>query len=253
MALNFENGRPIARIETGKYAGKIIYVTDEEDPKGGQYQKIDLRKNRLEPLLDPEYRNIAYIAGPSGSGKSTYAGTLVRMFHKLFPKKNIYFFGRKSIDDDPAFKSVLKHIKQVPIDDKLAANPVQMEDIEKGSLIIFDDVGTIYDKHQKEAVFKLMEDLMEVGRARKLDLIITNHLVNPNDRKFARTVMNEMQSITLFGRSGARYQIEYALKKYFGLSKPQIEDILRLPGRWFTIFKSAPITVMHPHGAYVLN
>lgn len=258
MALNFDEGRPIGRIETGKYKGQIIYVRgfdDSDDPnkKASGYTKIDLRQNRVQPLMDPEIRNINYITGPSGSGKSTYAAMLAEMFHKLFPKKDIYFFGRKPIDEDPAFKKIVKHIKQVPIDDALAQNPVHMEDIEKGSLVIFDDVGTIYDKNQLLAVFKLMEDLMEVGRARKIDIIITNHLVNPNDKKFGRTIMNEMQSITVFGRSGSRYQIEYALKKYFGLSKNQIEDIFRLQSRWVTIFKSAPMAVLHQHGAYVLE
>ena len=250
--LSFNNGKPIARITTGKYKGKIIYVDEKEDAEGPHYQKIDLRKNKLEPILDPEYRNVNYIAGPAGSGKSTYAAQLTETFHKLFPKKHIFFFGRKGIDEDPAFKKVVKHIKQVPIDGKLAANPVMLEDIDKGSLVIFDDVSTIYDKAQKDVVFKLIMDLMEVGRARKIDMIITNHLINPQAREFGRTVLNEMHSLTVFGRSGSRYQIEYALKKYFGLDKKQIDELLKLPGRWFTIFKSYPITVLHPHGAFVL-
>jgi len=252
-SLNFENGRPIARIDTGKYAGQIIYVNSQMQEKGSNYEKIDLRQNKLEPILDPENRTVTYIAGMSGSGKSTYAAGLAKIFHKLHPKKDIYFFGRKSIDEDDAFKNIVKSIKQVPIDNVLAMNPVQLEDIESGSLVIFDDVSTIYEKAQKDAVFKLMEDLMEVGRARKIDVIITSHLITPNDRKFGRIILNEMQTLTLFGKTGAKYQIEYVLEKYFGLTKKQINDILKLDSRWFTLYKQAPLVVLYEHGAYLLQ
>lgn len=250
--LSFNDGRPIARITSGKYKGKIIYVDEEEKAEGPHYQAVDLRSNLLDPVLDPEHRTINFIAGPSGSGKSTYAGKLAETFHKLFPKKHIFFFGRKSIDEDPAFKSIVKSIKQVPIDENLVRNPVVLEDIDKGSLCIFDDVGTIYDEAQKTVVFKLMEDLMEVGRARKIDLIITSHLVSPNDRKFARTVLNELHILTVFGKSGSRYQIEYVLQKYFGMAKKQIDKALNLPSRWLSVIKSYPMTVMYAHGAYVV-
>ena len=249
--LSFNNGRPIARITTGKYKGKIIYIDEKEEAEGPHYQKIDLRKNKLEPLLDPEYRNVVYIAGPSGSGKSTYASVLANTFHKLFPKKDIFFFGRKSPKEDPAFAKN-KKIIPVPIDANIVNNQVFLEDIDKGSLVIFDDVGTIHNKAQKDAVFHLMNDLMEVGRAKKIDVIITNHLINPEDRRFGRTVLNEMHSITIFGRSGSSYQINYVLKKYFGLDKKQIKEILELPSRWVTVYKTYPLAVLHEHGAYIL-
>jgi len=250
MSLNFEEGRPIAKIETGKYAGKIIYAEADDKISGPKYSRIDLRENRLSPLLDPELRNIAYIAGPSGSGKSTYASVLAGTFKKLFPKKDIYFFSRKPWEEDPAFKKI-KPI-QVNINESLVNNPIVMEDIEPGSLLIFNDVGTINGKKLRDAVFHLMMDVIEVGRAKKFDMIITNHLILPNTREFARTVMNELHSLTSFGKSGSAYQIRYALQNYFGLSKKQIEEILNLPSRWFTIFKSFPVCVMYEHGAYIL-
>lgn len=249
--LSFDNGRPIARIETGKYKGKIVFVDSEEKADGPKYSKIDLRKNRLQPLLDPEARNIAYIAGPSGSGKSTYASTLAATFKKLFPKKDIYFFSRKPWEEDPAFKAI-KPI-QVKMDESIVKNPILLEDIEPGSLLIFDDVSTLNGKKLRDTVFALMEDVMEVGRARKLDMIITNHLILPNSRQFARTVMNELHSLTIFGRAGSAYQIKYALQKYFGMSQKQIEEVMSIKSRWVTVFKNYPITVMHENGAYILQ
>jgi hypothetical protein len=64
--------------------------------------------------------------------------------------------------------------------------------------------------------------------------------------------MNEMQSMTVFPKSGSAQQIKYALKTYFGLDKNQIENIINLPSRWVTIFKGFPQTVMYENGAFIL-
>jgi hypothetical protein len=250
MSLSFEDGRPIAKIITGKYKGKVIFIDADENAPGAKYSKIDLRKNKVQPVLDPEIRDIAYIAGPSGSGKSTLASKLALTFKKLFPKKDIYFFSRKNWEEDPAFKKI-KPI-QVIIDKALVEDPIVMEDIDPGSLLIFDDVSTITNKAQKDSVYGLIKDVLEVGRARKLDMIITNHLINPNDREFARTILNELKSLTVFPKAGSAYQIRYALKNYFGLSKKQIDEILRIKSRWVTIYKTYPMTILYENGAYIL-
>jgi len=250
--LNLNDGQPIGKIDGGKYKDEIIYLQsddyDEDDYNG--CQKIDLKKNKLKPLMNTDARQVCYIAGPSGSGKTTYAVELAKSYKKIFPKRPIYVFSRADIKNDPAFKGL--KVMQIALDETLVSDPIDITELEEGSLVLFDDCNTIGDKAIKTAIDHLITDIMEVGRKLGLWLILTNHLVNPNEKKFGRTVMNEMQSFTFFPKSGSAYQIRYCLKNYFGMSKKQIDDILALKSRWVTVLKSYPQCVLHLHGAYLL-
>jgi len=250
MSLTFTSGDIIAQILTGKYKDKNIHLNRSETPVKDNYAKITLNNNTLKPVSTPIAR-VSYIAGPSGSGKSTYAAMLIKSFKKEHPKANIYGFSRTNLKEDPAF-SKLK-ILQVRLDNSIITDPINIQDMEKGSMVVFDDVGTIADNNIRNAVFHTMEDIMEVGRRMNLFVVITNHLVNPNDKKFGRTVMNEMQSFTFFPRSGSSAQIIYALKTYCGFDAKQIKEVMKLPSRWVTVFRGYGTTVMHLHGAYVLG
>lgn len=247
--LSFKDGDAIARIISGKYKDKVIFVDTTEKVPGAKYNKIDLKGNQLQQILDPDKRSVIYIGGASGAGKSTYAAEIVKVFKKLFKKKDVYFFSRTDVRDDPAYTK-LKPI-QVKIDQKLVDDPILVEDIEKGSMIVMDDIGTIHDKYEKEAVMKLVEDILEVGRKMKLYLILTSHLINPTNKQFARTILNELTSLTFFPKSGS-YQIAYVLKNYWGLDKKQIDEILKLPSRWVTITRGFPTIIMYEHGCYII-
>lgn len=251
--LNLKDGQPIAKIETGKFKDEIIYLkSDDIDPDDySGCEKIDLKKNSLKPILNTDERQICYVAGPSGSGKTTYAVDLAKNYKKIFPKRDIYLFSRTDYKDDPAYVK-LKPI-QIELDDTLVTEPIDIEtELKGGSLVIFDDCATINDKAVRSAINELITDIMEVGRKLNIWLILTNHLVNPNEKKFGRTVMNEMQTFTFFPKSGSAYQVKYCLKNYFGMSNKQIEEILGLPSRWVTILKGYPQCVMYQHGAYLL-
>lgn len=250
MALSFKSGRAIAQIVSGKHKDEIIYINTDEDPKGPVYQKIDLKNNKLSPILDPEAWNVSYITGPSGSGKSTYAAKLLESYKKNHKKSEIYYFSRTPVVDDPAYAKI-KPI-QVRIDQSLVDDPILVEDIERNSMTVFDDISSIHSKTELKEVEHIVIDLLETGRKYKRNVILTNHLINPNNKSFGRTVLNELHSLTFFGKSGASYQINYTLKNYFGLSNKQIDEILKLPSRWVTIFKTFPMVVLYEHGAYVL-
>lgn len=249
--LNVEDGKPIAMIATGKNKGEIIYLSNDEDDHERGYEKINLKRDKIIPLLDTDQRQTGYVAGPSGSGKSTYAATLAGTYKKIFPKRDIYMFSRTDVKNDPAYAKVKP--LQIKIDEDLIDNPIDIErDVKPGSLIIFDDCGTIRDEKIKKAVNHLIIDILEVGRKLDIWIIITSHLVNPTDRKLGRVIMNELQFFTFFPRSGSAYQINYCLKNYFGMSKKQIDKIFTLPSRWVTVLRNYPMTVLHEHGAYIL-
>jgi phosphoenolpyruvate synthase/pyruvate phosphate dikinase len=247
--LNTTTGKPIAIIDGGDNNGKLICI-DENQEDG--YEDIELVPNsKLRPLMNMIDRGVYYIAGCSGSGKSTYAISLIKDYLKMYPETEFYIFSRTDAREDPAFAGI--KINQIKIDESLLNNPIDIEkEIGSRSILFFDDCNTIQNDKLKKYIESLMGDIMEVGRKLKINIVITNHLVIPNEKKFARTILNELQSLTVFPKSGSSQQISYALKTYFGLSKKQINRILNLPSRYVTILKHYPMTVLYQGGVYIL-
>jgi hypothetical protein len=210
-----------------------------------------LKQGQLMPILNTSGdRSVEYIAGPSGSGKSTIVADLVRRYLRLNPNKKAYLFSRSPQQDDPAFDGI--DFLQVPLTTAIVTRPVNITTLEHGTVLVFDDVGTISDDKIKRAIEKIMMDAVEVGRKYGIFVIITSHLIVPTDKKFARTMMNEIQYLTIFPKSGTTQPITYALKTYFGLGKKEIERVLNVNSRWARIHARCPRFVMYDHGAYLL-
>ena len=246
-----EIGIPIAKF-MNKKKYNLVYLNKNDDSESSDEEKIiELPKTcKFEPRLNPYQRTVSYICGPSGSGKSTYAAELIRAYLN-FQEKEFYIFSRTDCRGDPAFKD-LKYT-QIAINESLIEDPIDItQDLIGGSLVLFDDCNTIQNKKLKDVVEKIMEDILEVGRKLDITIIITSHLVIPNSKNFARTIMNELQYLTVFPKSGSSQQIRYALKTYFGLSNKQIDDILQIKSRWITISKSYPMYVLSERLAYIL-
>lgn len=245
---NSKEGRLIGKIKNKKNKSKerLIYIDD----KVRGTSNVVTTSGMIMPLPDVDKREVVYIAGPSGSGKSTYAATYIKNFLSIFPEKDFFIFSRTSADDDPAFKNM--QYSQVMVDQSLVENPIDItQELTEGCIILFDDVNTIQDPKLKKAVDNLMNDIMECGRKLGIYCVITNHLVIPNERKMARTVLNECTSLTVFPKSGGSQQITYALKTYFGYTPKQIAKILNTDSRWITIFKTYPQAIMTQHEAYI--
>lgn len=246
---SFKKGRPIAKFTEGPYKGKMtLNIIDNIDKLGPGELGNDIHiKGKMLPIPNIEKREIVYIAGPSGAGKSTLAGNYLETFKKAFPKLPIYVFSRKS--SDPALDKVKP--KYFPINEDLIENPIDItKDVEKGACVVFDDFSTIIDDKIRKEVSKLMHDIMEVGRSFNVYCIITSHLINPNEKKDGRIIFNEADNISIFPKSGNRHAMNYALTKYLGFSKQQIDRILNLPSRWVLISTKYPIYILHERGAF---
>lgn len=269
-----DKGRTIGKIIGGEYNGEIIsldypnnknlididgnYI--EESDSDSDYENDDnsdddsdeiyMGKGVILPVPSDKSRDITYVAAPSGAGKTTYAAQLANNFKLMYPNLEIFVFSRKDVDK--AFEKL--NPTYIPINDDMVKNPIDLtKELKEGALVIFDDIATIPNKKQKDAVDKLISDIIEVGRSYNVHIIVTSHLVIPNEKNLARIIMNELTSITFFPRAGSSQQIKYALTKYFELTKEQINEVLDIDSRWITIFKHHPKAVMYEKGAFILK
>lgn len=270
--LNLDSqGRPIAKIisKQNDNQGTLIYLNTDDDIKcsntkckgfcksciskikGEDSIKLNKQLVNLLPIPKLDEREVMYIAGPSGSGKSSHAAKILNLLQQIFPEKNIYGFSRTNLKDDPAYKDI--KISQISLDESLIENPIDINrEIKDSAIILFDDCNTIQSDSLKKTIEKLIMDILEVGRKLNIWIILTNHLVIPNERKLARTILNEIQSFTFFPKSGTSQQISYCLKNYFGLDAKKIREILSIDSRWVTIYKNYPMYVIYDSGVYIL-
>jgi len=241
MPFNLEKvGKTLAKIQGGKFSNKVVSITDKDEnevtknlthihiPDTGIFQQIP----------DPETeRQILYIFGASGSGKSTYARKFIEQWQKMKKGGDIYLFS--ALKDDDSLDEVKP--KRITISDKLVDDPMDPE-MFQDSLVIFDDIDVIKNKAHKEAVYNILNGILETGRHFNTYCISTNHL--PSNGADTRRILNECHSITYFPHSGAGAQQRRFLENYAGLDIKEIKKIRKLNTRWATIFKTYPMCVM---------
>ena len=251
--LNYRDGLPIA-ID----GNKILYLdegdySDESDSENEDGKEI-LTHNTLEPLLNIEERSFIYIAGKAKSGKTTFALMMIKRFLQYRKDIPFFLFSRTYYKNDPAYKG-MKNVHQVMLDDSLMEDPINIEtDLPKGAIILFDDCNTIQNDKIKKQIEKLVRDIIECGRKLNLWIVLTNHLLIPDEKKLARLILLELDCLVVFPRSGAKQQIRYILDKYFELDKEETETIVKSKKtRWTLIHKNHPMFVIYNHGAYMLN
>ena len=182
------------------------------------FKNIRLKEGKFShiPNTDQE-RDILYITGPSGSGKSWYANTYIKNYKKTYPKNNIYMFS-PVVEDE----SISSDIKRVKLDDRMVTDPLKIGELAE-SLVIFDDIDVIKDKKLREAIYGLLNEVLEVGRHIKVSCIITNHL--PTNGKETRRMLNEAHAITYFPAAGSKVQLNRLLEQYIGMDKKDIKKV----------------------------
>jgi len=241
MEFNLENiGRNIAKIEGGKYNNKILSIEDKEDnevKKG--FPKMELMNNCVFQQIPDKSkeRMILYITGPSGSGKSTYTSKYLKQYKTLYKNNPIYVFSHLKEDEVLDVFSP----KRIKIGDNLLTSPLNVE-MFKNSLCIFDDIDVISNKNYQNAVYAILNEILETGRHFFTSCIFTNH--TPTAGNKTKRILNEANSVTYFPHSGSLRGYKYLLMEYLGLDKATIKKIKKTKSRWCTIFKNYPQIIM---------
>jgi hypothetical protein len=249
MSLNFDKiGKTLAIIKNGKYNNKVLSICPDDDDKVKKsFTKLKIPDSgKFYQMPDKNIeRQILYITGASGSGKSTYCANYIMEYKKIFSKNDIYVFS--ALKDDESLDKV--EPKRVKIDDRLISDPLLVDDF-KNSLVVFDDIDVISDKHQRKAVYNLLNAILETGRHFRVSCLITNHL--PTAREETRRVLNECHSITYFPHSGNKSTLNRLLTEIIGLDKEDVIKIKKLKTRWATIFKNYPQIAMTEKDIWIL-
>ena len=246
-------GRPLARIDGGKYNGKVVSVSDqfasnaEDDNLIREFRQLKIANDsKLQHIPDTtKERSILYITGPSGSGKSTYTRKYLEQYRKKYKHHPIYLFS--SLPSDESLDKIKP--KRFKIGESLHLDPIKVQELSE-SVCIFDDIDVISDKKVREAVYNILNQILEIGRHYKITCIVTNHL--PTNGKDTRRILNEAHTVTYFPHS-AGGKIKYLLEEYVGLDRKQMAHIKRQRSRWCTVFKNYPMAYMLEHEVALLN
>jgi len=250
-------GRPLARIDGGKYSGRVVSVSDQflnskqqQEPDDSLIQEFRQLKiandSKFQHIPDTtKEREILYITGPSGSGKSTYTRKYLEQYKKKYKNRPIYLFS--SLPSDDSLDKVGP--KRIKLSEGLHTDPIKVEELRE-SICIFDDIVVISDKKIREAVYDILNQVLEIGRRYKIHCVVTNHL--PTNGKDTRRILNEAHTVTYFPHS-AGGKIKYLLEEYVGLDRKQISYMKKQHSRACTIFKNYPQCFMLEHEIGLLN
>lgn len=234
-----KEGRPLCKVIDGKLNGTIISVAQKGDVNKNTFSIIRLPQESKFQII-PDYnkeRDIIYITGASGSGKTTFTAGYIKEYKKTYKKNEIYVFS--ALKEDETLDKL--GIKRVNVGKNLIEDPLTIDDF-KNSLVIFDDIDVISDKKVREAVYKILNAILETGRHTKTSCVNTNHL--PTAKNETRRVLNEAHAIVYFPHSGSVRGINYLLTDYVGLTKEDIQVIKGMKSRWCCIYKNYPQIAM---------
>jgi nicotinamide riboside kinase len=247
-------GRPLCKVEKGKYNGYIVSVSDQQPNEEEDNEELIKEFKRLKIPNDSRFqhmpdttreREILYITGCSGSGKSTYTRKFIEQLKKA--KKDIPIYLFSALPDDESLDSV-KPLR-IQLDESLIEDPIDIKEF-ADSVVLFDDIDVIPDKKIREAVYKIMNMGLEIGRHYKINMVITNHL--PTNGRDTRRILNEASSFTYFPHS-ANAKIKYFLTEYVGVDKKMITYFKKQNTRAVTIFKNYPMCYLCEREVGLLN
>ena len=117
------------------------------------------------------------MTGPSVSGKSTYTRKYLEQWKKKNKDKEIYVFS--SLPEDESLDDVKP--QRIKLDRSIYEEPIGVEEFQD-SVVIFDDIDVISDKKIRDAVYNILNKVLEIGRDFKITTLVTNHLTNERQR-----------------------------------------------------------------------
>lgn len=214
-----KNSRPIA---INKENNELIYINkntcSDEKRLNGKFEPFY-------PLND----QLIYIVGRRGCGKSTFCNTYIKNYVEATDGR-VFIISR--FNSDPSI-NLPPRAMFVPLNE---LNDVNIEDF-KNSLLVFDDIhNSSLTAAQTKKIHSFVLDVMENSRHHNVSALITSHMATNYSK--TREILNESNAIVVYPEYSNPYQIERALKVYYGLSNDLIKYIMNTGSRWIYVNKN---------------
>ena len=237
-----EPERPGQAIDT-MHIFKGVYLTNTES---GVKKNTEIRLNQdSEFSLFPYFAKIPrqvhriIIAGKSGSGKSWVAGMILDQMAETFKDYDIVILSfvpeDESLDRTRGGKKPLR----VNLNDETIYETLTPEFFER-AVVVFDDIEKSTNKRLLNFLLALRAQMCETSRHFNTNLIMITHdlLQGPVNK----VVKAEATGCFIYPAYNQAHQSREFLKKYIGLSKPQIEEIFQLAqtNRWVYLNMLSP-------------
>ena len=240
-----------------KYQGENVNIPDKflrkfEDAV--DYVENSLKKHldygkstTLTPIIDDERYSI-YTSGNSGSGKSTFIAQFLKDNKPKIKGAGIFLFS--PIQDDKALSTIknLIHIDLRELEDELN-RPFEVEDIPRGSVVIFDDIES-YQKPINKQYEELRDIIAERGTHNNISLISVSH--NATNGNKTKVQIRECNYWVLFPKHNSR-DTKNILKIYGGLDKDDIQKIMNMDSRWVLYKKTVPKYAISQHSVIAFD
>jgi GTPase SAR1 family protein len=210
-----------------------------------KYFSVSKEEGKIIPVPMEESSRIG-VFGPSNVGKSTWISSFIKKYIELYPKNHIYIFSPKL--DDPAFKGI-KNLDYIKLDSSVVETPFEVGEF-RNSICLFDDIESITDKAINMAVRRFRDQCYEIGRApSNITTIAVHHVILANEK--TKIILNESDEVVLFPKSNFS-AIESLCRRYYGMTKDQLNYIKDIPSRWVVVKRSYPTTIISENAVKVL-
>jgi hypothetical protein len=249
MSLIIEK-EPIKGLKTLAMVGEKKYLMLSDKPIHDGVPSFTCKgEDTIQQTYDKQTeRMINYITAPSGAGKSYYTRELIKQYHKLYPKRDVFVFSSLS---ECATLDKLKYLKRIKIhEEEFLSHHFVIDDF-KDTLCVFDDTDVIIQKGVKKKVYECLNLILQTGRHTNTSCIYTSHLATQGlDTKI---ILAEAHSVTVFPKNMGGKTSKYLLDQYLGFDKDEIKRLKGIKGRWATICKSYPMVVLTETEAFLLR
>lgn len=223
-----------------------IAVAEKKKKDGGK--NVELNPGSIFRCLPLEIRReVIMVVGQAGAGKSWWTGRYIRLWKELqtaaFQKgkrttePKVYILSPKTTDPELDKAGV----RRILLDEEFTEEKLSVDDFAE-QLVVFDDCDLITNKKVKKAVFELCEQVLGIGRDRKIWCIRTSHFFF--NWGATRTSLLEANKVVFFPSRGSGKQALEWLKKHARLEKNQIAKIAKLKSRWVVFDMTAPNYVL---------